>query len=71
MNVNEKFEAAYLDKERVIGKLWGAYVQMRESGESERAKGLHRAIKLIRRCPSFKFDQRAMRKFYTESEACK
>lgn len=61
-----KDTAAFLDKERVINKLYGAYVQMRDSGEIERAKGLYRAIKLIRKCPSFELKRDAMYMHYNK-----
>jgi len=62
----QKDAAAFLDKEYIINKLYGAYVQMRGSGEVERAKGLYRAIKLIRKCPSFEFKRDAMRMYYNK-----
>ena len=42
-----------LDKQKVVNKLYGAYKQMLESGHTEKAKGMWRAIKLINQCAVF------------------
>lgn len=45
-----------VSKQTVINKLYGAYKNMCESGETERAKGMWKAIKLINHCCVFDID---------------
>lgn len=44
---------AWIDKEFSIQKLYGAYTQMKNAGADERAKGVYRAIKLLRDVPTY------------------
>lgn len=44
---------SWIDREQAINKLFASLYQMRDAGEREKAKGMYRAIKLLRRLPSY------------------
>lgn len=44
---------SWINREDAIGKLFASYSQMLDAGEHEKAKGVYRAIKLLRRLPSY------------------
>lgn len=49
-------KTAMISKDFTVGKLYGSYKQIQQSGEEQKAKGLKRAIKLIANIRSVDID---------------